>query len=160
LHYGLWNRKPFQNKYLGSKSPAEDRRDKNAESSFNPPRLLTGSSTRILKYVDDLKRGSNAGIGPKDYVEIAFKKEIRMFVKIFKTAVLIFGILCVVFSLSACDRMKAAIGFKWGQIQMSDPYREAKNSRKEIGPAVAMDQNTSIGTAAGTGFSGQFENPV
>jgi hypothetical protein len=88
------------------------------------------------------------------------KEEIRMFFKIFKTAVMIFGILCVVFSLSACDRMKAAIGFKWGKIQMSDPYREAKNSPKEIGPAVAMEQNISIGTGSGTTFSGSFESPV
>lgn len=88
------------------------------------------------------------------------KKEIRMFVKIFKTAVLIFGILCVVFSLSACERMKAAIGFKWGQIQMSDPYREAKTPRKEIGPSVAMEQNISIGTGSGTDCSGHFESPV
>jgi hypothetical protein len=42
-----------------------------AEPSFNPPRLLTGFSTRILKYVEDLKRGFNADVGPKDYFEIA-----------------------------------------------------------------------------------------
>jgi hypothetical protein len=83
-----------------------------------------------------------------------------MFVKIFKAAVLIIGILCVVFSLSACDRMKAAIGFKWGKIQMSDPYREAKNPRKEIGPAVAMEQNKSIGTGFGTDSLEHFESPV
>jgi hypothetical protein len=88
------------------------------------------------------------------------KKEIRMFVKIFKTAVLIFGILCVVFSLSACDRMKAAIGFKWGKIQMSDPYREAKNSPKGIGPAAPMEQDKSIETDAATHFLGHFESPV
>ncbi|MGA7143897.1 MAG: hypothetical protein WBY47_05285 [Desulfobacterales bacterium] len=83
-----------------------------------------------------------------------------MFVKIFKTAVLIFGILCVVFSLSACERMKAAIGFKWGQIPMNDPYREVKNSQKEIGPSVAMEQKISIGTGSGTAFSGHSESPV
>ena len=83
-----------------------------------------------------------------------------MSVKIFKTAVLIFGILCVVVSLSACDRMKAAIGFKWGKIQMSDPYRETKNPRKEIGPAVAMEQNKFIGTGSGTDFLGHFECSV
>jgi hypothetical protein len=32
---------------------------------------LTGSSTRILKYVEDLKRGTNTEVGPKDYFEIA-----------------------------------------------------------------------------------------
>ena len=32
---------------------------------------MTGSSTRILRYVEDLKRGSNAEVGPKDYFEIA-----------------------------------------------------------------------------------------
>jgi hypothetical protein len=52
--------KPSQNKDFGSRSPAKTKRDKKAEPSFNPPRLLTGSSTRILKYVEDLKRGSNA----------------------------------------------------------------------------------------------------
>jgi hypothetical protein len=83
-----------------------------------------------------------------------------MFVKIFKTAVLIFGILCVVFSLSACDRMKAEIGFKWGKIQMNDPYREAKNLRKDIGSAVAMEQNKSMGTGSGTDFLGHPESPV
>jgi hypothetical protein len=53
-----------QNKDFGSSSPAENRRDKNTEPSFKPPRLLTGSSTRILKYVGDLKRGSNAETCP------------------------------------------------------------------------------------------------
>jgi len=38
-----------------------------AGSSFNPPRLLAGSS----KYVEDLKREPNADIGPKDIFEIA-----------------------------------------------------------------------------------------
>ena len=83
-----------------------------------------------------------------------------MFVKIFKTAVLIFGILCVVFSLSACDRMKAAIGFKWGKIQMSDPYREAKRPRKAIAPSVAMEQNKPVGAGSDTDFLGNFESPV
>gem|GEM_PF-257418 len=32
---------------------------------------MTGSSKRILKYVEDLKRGANAEVGPKDYFEIA-----------------------------------------------------------------------------------------
>ncbi len=84
-----------------------------------------------------------------------------MFVKIFKTAVLISGILCVVLSLSACDRMKAAIGFKWGKIQMSDPYREVKNSGENIGPtAVAMEQNITIGTESITTCPGHFKSPV
>jgi hypothetical protein len=52
--------------------PPKTQRDKKAEPSFSPPRLLTGSSTRILKYVEDLKRGSNAEVGPKDYFEIAY----------------------------------------------------------------------------------------
>jgi hypothetical protein len=47
--------KPAQNINFGSRSPAETYRDKKAELSFNPPRLLAGSSTRILKYVEDLK---------------------------------------------------------------------------------------------------------
>jgi hypothetical protein len=80
--------------------------------------------------------------------------------KVLKTAVLIFGILCAVFSLNACDRMKAAIGFKWGHIQIHDPYREVKNSPKEIGPAVYIEQNIPFGNGAGTTFSGSFESPV
>jgi hypothetical protein len=38
---------------------------------INPPRLLTGSSTRILKYVEDLRRGRNADIGRKGFFEMA-----------------------------------------------------------------------------------------
>ena len=80
--------------------------------------------------------------------------------KVLKTAVLIFGILCVVFSLSACDRVKAAIGFKWGQAPMSNHYREVKNSQKEIGPAVDIEQNIPVGAGSGTAFSGPLESPV
>jgi hypothetical protein len=69
-----FNKKPSQNKDFGSRSPAKTQRDKKAGASFNPPRLLTGSSTRILKYVEDLKRGPNAEVGPKDYFEIASNK--------------------------------------------------------------------------------------
>jgi len=47
--------KPSQNKDFGSRS----RRG----------RVLTRRHT--LKYVEDLKRGSNAEVGPKDYFEIA-----------------------------------------------------------------------------------------
>ena len=42
-----------------------------AGARFNPPRLLTGSSTRIPKYSEELKRGPNAEIGPKDFFEMA-----------------------------------------------------------------------------------------
>jgi hypothetical protein len=38
------------------------------------PVKIPGSTTRILKYVEDLKRGANAEIGPKDYFEIASSK--------------------------------------------------------------------------------------
>ncbi|MGA7144189.1 MAG: hypothetical protein WBY47_06755, partial [Desulfobacterales bacterium] len=31
---------------------------------INPPRLMTGSSTGILKYVEDLRRGLNADTCP------------------------------------------------------------------------------------------------
>jgi hypothetical protein len=34
---------------------------------FNPPRIVTGSSTRILKYSEKLKRGLNPEIGPKNF---------------------------------------------------------------------------------------------
>jgi hypothetical protein len=37
---------------------------------FNPPRLLTGSSTRILKYSEELKRGPNTEIEPKGVFEM------------------------------------------------------------------------------------------
>jgi len=63
--------KPSQKEDFGSRSPAKIQRDKKAGPSFNPPRLLTGSSTHILKYVEDLKRGFNAEVGPKDYFEMA-----------------------------------------------------------------------------------------
>jgi len=43
--------------------PPKGWRDKNARPRINPPRLLTGFSTRILKYVEDLIRGLNADIG-------------------------------------------------------------------------------------------------
>ncbi|MDH3723476.1 MAG: hypothetical protein OER74_18410 [Desulfobacteraceae bacterium] len=48
--------KPSQNKDFGSRSPAKTQRDKKAGPSFNP---------------EDLKRGSNAEVGLKDYFEIA-----------------------------------------------------------------------------------------
>jgi hypothetical protein len=40
-----------------------------ARPSVNPPRL-TGSSTRILKYVEDLRRELNTDIGRKDFFEM------------------------------------------------------------------------------------------
>jgi hypothetical protein len=45
-------------------SPAKTQRDKKAGLRFNPPRLLTGSSTRILKYSEELKRGPNTETCP------------------------------------------------------------------------------------------------
>jgi hypothetical protein len=39
--------------------------------------MLTGSSTRILKYVEDLIRGLNADIGRKDFFETASKNAPR-----------------------------------------------------------------------------------
>jgi hypothetical protein len=39
-----------------------------------PAPLLTGSSTRILKYSEELKRGPNTEIGPKDIFEMASNK--------------------------------------------------------------------------------------
>jgi hypothetical protein len=59
------------------KFPRETQRDKKAGPSFNPPRLLTGSSTRILKYVEELKRGPTQRlvrlwrVGTKGFFEIA-----------------------------------------------------------------------------------------
>jgi hypothetical protein len=83
-----------------------------------------------------------------------------MIAKMLKTAALIFGVLFVVCSLSACDRVKAEIGFKWGQIRMNNQYCEVKNSQKEIGPAVAFGQNIPTETGSGTAVSGPFESPV
>ena len=56
-------KKPSQNKDFGSRS----RRIR----VLIRPENITGSPTGILKYVEDLKRGSNAEVGPKDYFEIA-----------------------------------------------------------------------------------------
>ena len=41
-----------------------------AGPNFNPPRLLTGSSTRIRQYSEELRRGYNAEIGPKDIFDM------------------------------------------------------------------------------------------
>jgi hypothetical protein len=35
---------------------------------------LTGSSTRILKYSEELKLGPNTEVGPKDFFEMASRK--------------------------------------------------------------------------------------
>jgi hypothetical protein len=77
--------------------------------------------------------------------------------KMLKTAALIFGILFIIFSLNACDRLKASIGFKWGQVPMNNHYREVKNTQKESGPAADIEQNITIGTGSGTAFSGPFK---
>ena len=55
-----------------------------------------------------------------------------------KTAALIFVILLMIFSLIGCDRLKASIGFKWGQIQRNDQK---------------IEQNLTIATYSGTTFS-------
>jgi hypothetical protein len=64
------NRSYLKISIFRSRSPAKDRRDKNARPRINPPRL-TGSSTRILKYVVDLRRGLNTDIERKDFFEMA-----------------------------------------------------------------------------------------
>jgi len=43
-----------------------------AGAIVNPLRLLAGSSSRIRKYVEDLKREPGADIGPKDIFEKAY----------------------------------------------------------------------------------------
>jgi len=59
------------------KIPRYNQRDKKAGSRFNPLRLVTGSSTRILQHFEELKRGPNAETCPplagwaKDVFEIA-----------------------------------------------------------------------------------------
>ena len=73
--------------------------------------------------------------------------------KVLKIAALIFVILLMIFSLNCCDRMKAQIGFKWGQIQKNDPYREVKTSQKEIGQTSSIKQNITIAIDTGTAFS-------
>ncbi len=40
------------------------------------PVCWTGSSTGILKSVEDLKRDANAEVGPKDYFEMASNKKV------------------------------------------------------------------------------------
>jgi hypothetical protein len=47
-------------------------------SEVQPPRLLTGSSTRILKYSEELKLEPNTEIGPKDFFEVAYSKNMLM----------------------------------------------------------------------------------
>jgi hypothetical protein len=80
--------------------------------------------------------------------------------KVLKTAALIFVILLTIFSLSACDRVKASIGFKWGQLPMSNHYCEFKNTQKKSGPAADIKQNITIETGSGTAISGYFEGPA
>ena len=58
------------------RSPTKDPRDKKARPRINPPRLLTGSSTCILKYVEDLRRGLNANIRRKGFFEMVSKSKI------------------------------------------------------------------------------------
>jgi hypothetical protein len=41
------------------------------EAEDQPAPSATGSSTRILRYVEDLRRGLNADIGRKDFFEMA-----------------------------------------------------------------------------------------
>ena len=59
--------------HFGSRSPAKDLRDKNAGPNFNAPRLLTGSSIRILKYFEVLEPGPSTEIGIKDFFGMASK---------------------------------------------------------------------------------------
>jgi hypothetical protein len=47
------------------------RRNPDEADSQLPPRLLTGSSTRIRQYAEDLRRRLNAGIGRKAFFEMA-----------------------------------------------------------------------------------------
>jgi uncharacterized lipoprotein YehR (DUF1307 family) len=80
--------------------------------------------------------------------------------KVLKTAALIFVVLIMIFSLSGCDRMKAQIGFKWGQIQKNDPYRVVKNSQKEMAPVMRIEQNKTIAIDSGTAVSRPAKHPV
>jgi uncharacterized lipoprotein YehR (DUF1307 family) len=80
--------------------------------------------------------------------------------KVLRTIALIFVILIMIFSLSGCDRVKAEIGFKWGQLPMNNHYREVKNSQREIRPAVDINQNITIGTGSGKAFSRPAQSPA
>ena len=70
-----------------------------------------------------------------------------------KATALIFVILLMIFSLSGCDRLKASIGFKWGQIQRNDHYPEVKNTLIKLDPVVKIEQNFTIASDSGTAFS-------
>jgi predicted TIM-barrel fold metal-dependent hydrolase len=54
---------------------------------FNPPRLLTGSSTRILKYSEELKRGPNTEIETKIIFEMTSSMIIDFHTHIFPNAI-------------------------------------------------------------------------
>ena len=53
-----------QNKDSGSPQKARDLRQNQGGAKFQP--------AGILKYVEDLKRGPNTEIGPKDYFEMGY----------------------------------------------------------------------------------------
>jgi hypothetical protein len=80
--------------------------------------------------------------------------------KVLKSAALIFGILLIIFSLNGCDRVKASIGFKWGQIQYKDNYREVKNIQKQMDSAVKFEQKGTIEIGSGKAFSEFSKTPA
>ena len=51
---------------------------------------------------------------------------------ILKTVILILGIVLFIFSLSACETMKAAISFKWGKRTDYVRSLEAKRPKRNI----------------------------
>jgi len=51
---------------------------------------------------------------------------------VLKRVILILGIVLFMFSLSACETMKAAISFKWGKRTEYEHYLEAKKPKRNI----------------------------
>ena len=51
---------------------------------------------------------------------------------VLKRVILILGIVLFIFSLSACETMKAAISFKWGKRTEYEHYLEAKKPKRNI----------------------------
>jgi hypothetical protein len=52
--------------------------------------------------------------------------------RVLKRVILLLSIVLFIFSLSACETMKAAISFKWGKRTEYEHYLEAKKPKRNI----------------------------
>jgi hypothetical protein len=119
LSLDMYHMKVSQKLYFGLRSPAKTQRDKKAAPSFNPPRLSTGSSTRNLKYVEELKREANkekrdlsafGGLGQKTFLRQLHVKRCpqHLFLQILATFLKKFDLLLVL-SLVSLDVVRKQI---------------------------------------------------